>query len=77
MPPAPKPSTSSFAVRTPSQRDFNKALADLRRLQDARMELEMFQAFAPAAASADRVPEKVRFAPADPAVRLELQSRRL
>ena len=39
-----------FRRQSAAQRDFNKALADLRRLQEARTELEMFQARCPAAA---------------------------
>ena len=42
-----------FRRQSAAQRDFNKALADLRRLQEARTELEMFQAAAPPPLPAD------------------------
>jgi hypothetical protein len=62
-----------FRRQTAATRDFNKALADLRRLQDARLELEMFQPpLRPPAPVEVPVP-----LPAAPPVRSESESRRL
>ena len=62
-----------FRRQSAAQRDFNKALAELRRLQDARTELDMFQA----AALPPLPAELLQSIPADPALRPESQSRRL
>jgi hypothetical protein len=62
-----------FRRQNAAQRDFTNALAGLRRLQEARVELEMFQVAAPPPVPA----ELPKLVPVDPAVRPESQSRRL
>ena len=69
----PKALDKLFRRQSAAQRDFNKALAELRRLQDARTELDMFQA----AALPPLPAELLQSIPADPALRPESQSRRL
>jgi hypothetical protein len=63
-----------FRRQSAAQRDFNKAIAELRRLQAARMEIEMSQPAAPPPPFPVEVPKPV---PTDPAARPESQSRRL
>ena len=43
-----------FRRQNAAQRDFNKALAELRRIQEGRFEMQMFQAAARPPAPAPR-----------------------
>jgi hypothetical protein len=69
----PKVLDKLFRRQSAASRDFNKALAELRRLQDARIEIEMFQVAAPPPLPTG-FPAPI---PSGPAVRPESQSRRL
>jgi hypothetical protein len=63
-----------FRRQSAATRDFNKALAEIRRLQDARMEMEMLALAPPPVYASVPTPELL---PVEPWVRSESQSRRL
>jgi hypothetical protein len=63
-----------FRRQTAAARDFNKALAEIRRLQEARMEMEMLSVAPPPLRAPAPSPELL---PLEPWVRSESQSRRL